>query len=429
MQINDSKYIAYVSILREELVPAMGCTEPIAIAYAASIVKDYLGILPTSVDVYVSGNILKNVKSVTVPNTGGMQGIDAATAIGLIGGDSSKKLEVIAGVTETQKTKLKSYLDEVPIKVYHSDNESALYIEVIGKHANDTVKVIIQDAHTNVTLIAKNDIVIYKNEEKIKELENKTDKSVLSIKEIIEFSKIVKIEDIEKILKRQIEYNMAIAKEGLKNNYGANIGKTIIKYSSNDIIQYAKALAAAGSDARMNGCDMPVVINSGSGNQGITASVPLVAYAEKFNIDNEKLYRALVISNLCTIHIKNSIGKLSAFCGVVIAGAGCGAGLAYLDGGDEKQIIHAIVNTLGIISGVVCDGAKSSCAAKISSAVEAGFLGYYMYKDGNQFYGGDGFIKKGVENTIKAVGKIARVGMCETDKEIIHIMLNDKYGN
>ena len=429
MNCNDFKYKSYVSILKEELVPAMGCTEPIAIAYGASIVKDYLKCLPNEVDVYVSGNILKNVKSVTVPNTGGMQGIDVACAIGLIGGKTSKKLEVISEITQDQITELKSYLDKTSIKVFHSDNESVLYIEIIGKSSIDTVKVIIKDAHTNVTLIEKNGEVIYKNEEVILTNEVKTDKSVLSIKDIVEFAQVVEIADVEKTLNRQIEYNMAIAKEGLKNNYGANIGKTIIKYSSNDIIQYAKALAAAGSDARMNGCDMPVVINSGSGNQGITASVPLVAYAEKFNVDKEKLLRALVISNLCTIHIKNSIGKLSAFCGVVIAGAGCGAGLAYLDGGGEKEIIHALVNALGIISGVVCDGAKSSCAAKISSAVEAGFLGYYMYKDGNQFYGGDGFIKKGVENTIKAVGKIARVGMCETDKEIISIMLHDKYGD
>ena len=429
MQYNNTKYQAFVSILKEELVPAMGCTEPIAIAYCASILRENLGNLPTEVKVYVSGNILKNVKSVTVPNTGGLQGIDVATAIGLIAGKSNKKLEVIADVKNEDIKLLNEYLKKYPIDVYHSDNESVLYIEIIGKYLNDTVKVIIQDAHTNVTLIEKNNIKIYENYEAVKEIKEKTDKSVLSIKEIIEFAKIVDITDVKKTLDRQIDYNMAIANEGLKNNYGANIGKTIIKYSSKDIMQRAKALAAAGSDARMNGCDMPVVINSGSGNQGITASVPLIAYAENFNLSKEKLYRALIISNLCTIHIKNSIGKLSAFCGVVIAGAGCGAGLAYLDGGDEKEMIHAIVNTLGIISGVVCDGAKSSCAAKISSAVEAGFLGYYMYKDGNQFYGGDGFIKKGVENTIKAVGSIARVGMCETDKEIIQIMLNDKYGN
>lgn len=417
------KYQAYLSILKEELVPAMGCTEPIAIAYCGAILRDTLGKIPTSVDVYVSANILKNVKSVTVPNTDGMHGIDVAAAIGILAGNKEKKLEVIADVTKDDINNLKKYLNDNKITVNHSDNESVLYIEIIGRYLNDSARVIIKDAHTFISLIEKNGEILYKNDKMI-ETHNKTDKSILSIKEIVEFIKDVKVEDITPILDRQINYNMAISKEGLKNSYGANIGKTIIKYSEKSVLQYAKALVAAGSDARMNGCDMPVVINSGSGNQGITASVPLIAYAEANNFKKEKLYRALALSNLCTIHIKNSIGKLSAFCGVVIAAAGFSAGLAYLDGGDETEICHAIVNTLGIISGIVCDGAKSSCAAKIASAVEAGFLGYYMYKDGNQFYDGDGFIKKGVENTIKAVGTIARVGMCETDKEIISIMLD-----
>lgn len=418
-------YQSYVEILKEELVPAMGCTEPIAIAYCAAVLKDTLENIPSEIAIYVSGNILKNVKSVTVPNTGGMHGINVAAAIGVIAGDKDKKLEVISNVSACQIEELKQYLTTNKISIYHSNNPSVLYIEMVGKYKNDTARVIIKDAHTNIVLVEKNEQIIYENNKPIISTKAKLDLSVLSVKYIIEFAKTVKIEDIKKTISRQIEYNMAISEEGLKNNYGANIGKTIIKYSNNDVIQYAKALAAAGSDARMNGCDMPVVINSGSGNQGITASVPLIAYSREKNIEEEQLYRSLVISNLCTIHIKNSIGKLSAFCGVVIAGAGFSAGLAYLDGGDEKEISHAIVNTLGIISGMVCDGAKSSCAAKIASSVEAGFLGYYMYKEGNQFYSGDGFIKKGVENTIKAVGTIARVGMCETDKEIIHLMIDD----
>ena len=426
MKINDFKYNSFIEILKEELVPAMGCTEPIAIAYCAAVVRDYLGIIPEKVDIYVSGNILKNVKSVTVPNTNGMHGINVAAAIGIIGGKSEKKLEVIADVTGDDIEKLKKYLVSSKMTVNHSDNDSVLYIEIIGYSKNDKVKVIIKDAHTNIVLIEKNDKVLYENNVKHQVVDNKIDKSILSISDIVEFATIVNIDDIKNILDRQINYNMNISLEGLRNNYGANIGKTIIKYSNGDIMQYAKALAAAGSDARMNGCDMPVVINSGSGNQGITCSVPLVAFAEKNNYDNDTLYRSLVVSNLCTIHIKNSIGKLSAFCGVVIAGAGFSAGLAFMEGGRIIEVSHAIVNSLGMISGVVCDGAKSSCAAKISSSVEAGFLGYYMYKEGNQFYHGDGFIKKGVENTIKAVGKIATVGMCETDKEIIHIMLDDK---
>lgn len=426
MQINSEKYQAYTKILEEELVPAMGCTEPIAIAYCAAIMKDTLGNIPEKIDVYVSGNILKNVKSVTVPNTGGMHGIDAACAIGVIAGDKDKKLEVISKVSNEQIIELRKYLDKKIIKVHHSNNESVLYIEIIGVYKDSYAKVIIQDAHTNVSLIEKDNNIIFKNDTKFESYTTKTDKSILSIKEIIEYIEVLNIEDVKKVLDRQIKYNMAIASVGINNNFGANIGKTILKYSDpNDVLQVTKAYAAAGSDARMNGCDMPVVINSGSGNQGITTSVPVIIYANMKNKDEDSLYRALALSNLCTIHIKNSIGKLSAFCGVVIAGAGCSAGIAYLDGGREKEIIHAIVNTLGIVSGMVCDGAKSSCAAKISSAVEAGFIGYYMYKDGNQFYSGDGFIKKGVENTIKAIGKIARVGMCETDKEIIHIMLDE----
>ena len=426
MQINSEKYQAYTKILEEELVPAMGCTEPIAIAYCAAIMKDTLGNIPEKIDVYVSGNILKNVKSVTVPNTGGMHGIDAACAIGVIAGDKDKKLEVISKVSNEQIIELRKYLEKKIIKVHHSNNESVLYIEIIGVYKDSYAKVIIQDAHTNITLIEKDNNIIFKNDTKVESYTTKTDKSILSIKEIIEYIEVLNIEDVKKVLDRQIKYNMAIASVGINNNFGANIGKTILKYSDpNDVLQVTKAYAAAGSDARMNGCDMPVVINSGSGNQGITTSVPVIIYANMKNKDEDSLYRALALSNLCTIHIKNSIGKLSAFCGVVIAGAGCSAGIAYLDGGREKEIIHAIVNTLGIVSGMVCDGAKSSCAAKISSAVEAGFIGYYMYKDGNQFYSGDGFIKKGVENTIKAIGKIARVGMCETDKEIIHIMLDE----
>ena len=249
------------------------------------------------------------------------------------------------------------------------------------------------------------------------------DKSLLNIEDIVKFAEVVNIEDVKGVIDRQIRYNMAISEEGLKNNYGANIGKTILKYGKDDIIQYCKALAASGSDARMNGSEMPVVINSGSGNQGITCSVPVIAYAKRMNIDQETLYRALVVSNLVTIHIKNNIGKLSAYCGVVIAGAGCGAGIAFLEGGRLLEISHTIVNALAIISGVVCDGAKSSCAAKIASSVEAGIFGYYMYKEGNEFIGGDGIVKKGVENTIRAVGELARVGMCETDKEIINIMI------
>ena len=416
-------YQLYVDILNEELMPAMGCTEPIAIAYCASLVKDTLKRLPDEVYILVSGNIIKNVKSVKVPNTNGMHGIKAAAGIGFLAGNSEYELEVIARADKDQIDKLHDYIDNTKMVVTPIENGHTLYIEIIGRYKNEYARVIIQDSHTYVYLIELNGKVIMSNKKPIKKNESLLDKNLLNVKDIIEFANIVNIEDVKKTLDRQIEYNMAIANEGIKNNYGANIGKTILKYGKDDTVQYCKALAAAGSDARMNGCEMPVVINSGSGNQGITCSVPVIAYAERKGLSKDKLYRALVISNLITIHIKNSIGKLSAFCGVVIAGVGCGAGISYLEGGDEFDISHTIVNALAINSGVVCDGAKSSCAAKIANSVEAGILGYYMSREGDEFLSGDGIIKKGVENTIKAVGQLAREGMCETDKEIIQIMI------
>lgn len=423
MQFDQNKYQNYVRILNEELVPAMGCTEPIAIAYCAALMKQTLDNLPNKVVINVSGNIIKNVKSVTVPNTLGLCGIDVACAIGIIAGDPSKKLEVIANVSKEEASLIPDFLNNIEVIINHADTEHTLYIEIIGYDNDNYSKVIIEDAHTNVVLIEKNNQTIFKNDKEIVKKKVELDHSVLNVEDIIKFADIVNIDDVKEKLDLQIKYNMAIAEEGLKNNYGANIGKTILKYGSS-IIDKMKAYAASGSDARMNGCDMPVVINSGSGNQGITASVPVIVFARENNMSLDLLYRALVISNLCTIHIKHSIGKLSAFCGVVIAGAGCGAGIAYLEGGKFSEVAHTLVNSLAIISGVVCDGAKSSCAAKIASSVEAGVLGFYMFKDGNEFVSGDGIVKKGVENTIKAIGALARVGMCETDKEIIEIMIH-----
>ena len=423
MQFDQNKYQNYVRILNEELVPAMGCTEPIAIAYCAALMKQTLDNLPNKVVINVSGNIIKNVKSVTVPNTLGLCGIDVACAIGIIAGDPSKKLEVIANVSKEDASLIPDFLNNIEVIINHADTEHTLYIEIIGYDNDNYSKVIIEDSHTNVVLIEKNNQTIFKNDKEIVKKKVELDHSVLNVEDIIKFADIVNIDDVKEKLDLQIKYNMAIAEEGLKNNYGANIGKTILKYGSS-IIDKMKAYAASGSDARMNGCDMPVVINSGSGNQGITASVPVIVFARENNMSLDLLYRALVISNLCTIHIKHSIGKLSAFCGVVIAGAGCGAGIAYLEGGKFSEVAHTLVNSLAIISGVVCDGAKSSCAAKIASSVEAGVLGFYMFKDGNEFVSGDGIVKKGVENTIKAIGALARVGMCETDKEIIEIMIH-----
>ncbi len=427
MEFNQDKYQNYVRILNEELVPAMGCTEPIAIAYCASLMRETLGNIPNKIIINVSGNIIKNVKSVTVPNTLGLSGIDTACAIGIIAGDPNKKLEVIANVTKEDALLIPDFLKNTEIVINHAENDHTLYIEIIGYYLNDYTKVIIEDAHTNVSLIEKNNNIIFKNNKEVVLKKVKLDHSILNIEDIIKFADIVNINDVKDKLDLQIKYNMNIAEEGLKNNYGANIGKTILKYSKCSTIDKMKVYAASGSDARMNGCDMPVVINSGSGNQGITASVPVIVFARENSLSIDLLYRALVVSNLCTIHIKHSIGKLSAFCGVVIAGAGCGAGIAYLEGGKFREIAHTLVNALAIVSGVVCDGAKSSCAAKIASSVEAGVLGYYMFKDGNQFVSGEGIVKKGVENTIKAIGSLARVGMCETDKEIIEIMIHQEH--
>lgn len=438
MDFNGIKYQTYIDILKEELIPAMGCTEPIALAYCASIVRQVLKLHNLdanpldNIEVIVSGNILKNIKSVTVPNTNGLHGIPAAVAVGFVCGDCYKKLEVIASAKKELISTLPQFIENNNITIIPSDNNHTLYIEIKAKINDNIVCAIIQDSHTFVHKVTINDKILYFKDKEEKINVASADKTLLNIIDIIKFGEIVEIDKIKSTIDRQINYNMAIAEEGLCNNYGANVGKTILKYSNGDIMQYCKAYAAAGSDARMNGCDLPVVINSGSGNQGLTASVPVIAYYNKINesknnsekLSKDLLYRALVISNLITIHIKNNIGKLSAFCGVVIAGAGCGAGIAYLEGGKEREICHTIVNTLANVSGIVCDGAKSSCAAKIASSVEAGIFGYYMFKEGNQFYGGDGIIKKGVEKTIAAIGKLARVGMCETDKEIINIMID-----
>ena len=415
-------YDMYIKILEEELITAMGCTEPIAVAYAAAKCRDVLGESVTGAIAEVSGNILKNVKSVVVPNTGGMRGIEASVAVGIVAGDAAKELEVIKNVNQNEIKKTKKFLNNVPICVKHAETPYIFDIKICLYSANSNASVRIIDYHTNIVKIEKDGKVVFEKEVTATKINSLTDRSVLNVNDIVEFASSVKIYDIKKCLDRQIEYNYSIACEGMKNRYGANIGKTILKTYGNDINIRAKAMAAAGSDARMNGCEMPVVINSGSGNQGITASVPVIEYAKEIGVDKEKLYRALVISNLITIHLKTGIGRLSAYCGAVSAGCGSGCAIAYLKGGDTETISHTLVNSIAIVSGMICDGAKASCAAKIAAAVDAGILGYYMYINGQQFYGGDGIVKKGVENTINNIGRLAHEGMRETDKEIIKIM-------
>ena len=420
--MNQNIYKTYCQILKEELVPAMGCTEPIALAYCASKCKDLIDDNIKEIKVEVSGNIIKNVKSVIVPNTGGLKGIEASVVAGIVAGQSDKILEVISIVTEKQKEEMRHLLDTIPITVKALDSSFSLDIIVTILSDSHKAKVQITGYHTHIILIAKDGEILYQDGVISSQNDALADRSLLNVKDIYEFANIVQIDDINDIISRQIEYNMSIAKEGLKNNWGANIGSTLLKVYGDDVKTKAKAYAAAGSDARMSGCEMPVIINSGSGNQGITASLPVIIYALENNVCDDLLYRSLVISNLCTIHQKTGIGRLSAYCGAVSAGVGAGCGIAYLLGGDYKTIAHTMVNALAIVSGIVCDGAKPSCAAKIASSVDAGILGYYMYQNGYEFKGGDGIVSKGVENTIKNISRLGSQGMKETDKEIIKIM-------
>ena len=413
-------YAKYVKILKEELVPAMGCTEPISIAYATARARAVLNEKPISALVEVSGNIIKNAKSVTVPHTGGMRGIKSAFAAGLVAGDAGKELEVISKVSDMQIEEIKRVRDNFDVEVITPENARIFDIGVTLHSEKHVAYVRIADAHTNIVCIKLDGQTLYENLPK--EME-RTDKSCLNVDDIIAFADTLNVTDVEETLARQIDYNMAIAEEGLKNNYGANVGKVLLRSYQPDIKITAKAYAAAASDARMNGCELPVIINSGSGNQGITASVPVIVYARGMHVSKEKLYRALCVSNLITIHLKTGIGALSAYCGVVSAGAGAACGIAYLLGGRKAEISHTLVNALAIDSGIICDGAKASCAAKIATAVESGILGLNMYYNGNEFFAGDGIVKDGVENTIKSVSRLAHRGMRETDKEIIRIML------
>lgn len=413
----------YIKILEEELKPAMGCTEPIAIAYAASIAKKHLNSEITRADIYVSGNIVKNVKSVIVPNTNGLRGIEAACAIGFTAGISDLELECISKVTNKQIDECKELLDRKIIAKHLSESEYIFDIHLFAYSNDNVCEVRIVDYHTNLVLVRYNNDTIIKKEITGIKKSDLTDRSLLNVEDIYNFALNVDINKISKLLDYQIKCNMDIALEGLNNSYGANIGKTILAHEAESIKTKAKAYAAAGSDARMNGCNMPVVINSGSGNQGMTCSLPVIIYADELAVGYEKKIRALALSNLLTAHIKTDIGRLSAYCGAIAAGCAAGAAISYLYGGDLKVISHTLVNALAIASGVICDGAKASCAAKIALAVDAGILGYHMYLSGNQFKGGDGIVKKGVENTIHNIGLLASLGMVETDKEIIKIMM------
>ncbi len=421
MKREDNIYQIYVQILKEELVTAMGCTEPIAISYAAARARAVLGELPEKIIVKASGSIIKNVKSVVVPNTGGLRGIEAAAAAGVVCGNENRKLEVLSEIESEDIERIKSYLGQADIKVEYQETGRTFDLSVCVYKEHSQACVRITDYHTNIVQIEKNWEFI-RDDLKDEKIE-KANRDVLSMENIWEFVRCADIEDVKETLDKQIECNMKIAREGIRGNYGANIGSILLKMEGDSVQVRAKAMAAAGSDARMNGCGLPVVINSGSGNQGITCSVPVLVYGESLNCDIKKIYRALLLSNLTAIYIKAGIGTLSAYCGAVSAGAAAGAGIAYLHGGGYEEIKHTIVNALAIVSGIVCDGAKASCAAKIASSVEAGIVGYYMYLNEQEFCAGEGIVAEGIDRTIENIGILGKEGMKETNKKIIEMMI------
>ena len=414
-------YKAYVEILKRELVVAMGCTEPIAVAFCAAKARELLGVMPKNVRIQASGNIIKNVKSVIVPHTDGMRGLEAAAAVGILYGDASRDLEVISNVTESQAKSVAERISEMDISVSPLISDHVLDLIVTVSSGERSVSVHIEDEHTNVVEIIENGKCTYTDKHIKADGTENVDYELLKICDIIDFANTVDLCDVERVISRQIEFNSAISDEGLKNAYGARIGQVLMGRSS-DVRTRACARSAAGSDARMGGCDMPVVICSGSGNQGMTASLPVIVYAEHYGKTREQLYRALVVSNLVTLHLKHGIGRLSAYCGAVSAGAGAGAGIAYLLDGSKSAVDHTIVNALAISSGIICDGAKASCAAKISMSVDAGIMGYEMYCEGCEFYAGDGLVSRGVEKTIDNMSALGNEGMKETDKKIIELM-------
>ena len=424
MQKNDPRYLHMIRILREELVPAMGCTEPIAIAYGAARARSILGSMPTEVEVMASGNIIKNVKSVVVPNTGGLKGIEAAAAAGIVAGQADRILEVISEVTQAQREAITGFLASCPIRVVPDESDVIFSITLTLRAGAQSVRLVIRDYHTHIVYIEHNgEVLLQDGKASQASAESElTDRSVLNVEGIVDFAQTCDPDDIRALVEPQIEYNYAIAEEGMRGTWGACIGRVIRDCCGTEIWSRARYMAAAASDARMSGCEMPVIIVSGSGNQGITACVPVVEYAKHLQVSRETMLRAVLLSDLLTIHLKTGIGRLSAYCGAVSAGCSAGAAIAYLHGGGLREIEHTLVNSLAIASGMICDGAKPSCAAKISAAVDAGLVGYSMFRCNQQFRGGEGIVTKGVENTISNIGRIGRLGMRETDREIIRIM-------
>lgn len=419
-----SLYDNYVNILTHELVPALGCTEPIAIAFASAKAVQVLGEFPERIEMDCSGNMIKNVKGVTVPNSGGMKGIDAAAILGAVGGDSERELEVLEGITPEHIERAKELAARKICTCNLVDGVENLYITARVIRGEHFAEVTIVSHHTNVIKIVKDGEILLDRPVEAESEEAGIDKSRLTVKDILDFAKEVRIEDIDEVITRQVELNSAIAQEGLDNNYGAQIGKTLMHVWGKSATTRACARAAAGSDARMGGCSLPVVINSGSGNQGITVSLPVIVYAQEWEVSREKMYRTLVVSNLIAIHQKHYIGSLSAYCGAVSAACGAGAGITYMYGGSYEQVSLTIINTLGNVGGIVCDGAKPSCAAKIASSVDAALMAFHLSIQNRSFLPGEGIIKGDIEETIKSMGYIGRVGMRSTDTEILNVMID-----
>ncbi len=422
--MDSALYQNYLEILRQELVPALGCTEPIAIAYAAAKARELLGEFPDSMEMKLSGNIIKNVKGVTVPNSGGQKGIETAAVLGLVGGRADKALEVLEEINQDHIRRARKLVEDGICSCALAENVPNLYISAKAIKDGHCAEVVIAGQHTNIVKMEKDGKILFQKDIRTADPDKEADKSRLTVKDILDFADQVQIEDISEIIEQQIRLNTAIAQEGLDNNYGAQIGKTLMHVWGKGVTTRACARAAAGSDARMGGCSMPVVINSGSGNQGITVSLPVIVYAEEWEVSREKLYRSLVVSNLVAIHQKYYIGSLSAYCGAVSAACGAGAGITYMYGGSYHQVSLTIINTLGNIGGIVCDGAKPSCAAKIASSVDAALMAFHLSIQNKSFLPGEGIIKGDVEETIKSMGYIGRVGMRATDTEILNVMID-----
>ncbi len=417
------RYDEIVEVLENELVPALGCTEPIAVAYAAAKAREVLGKLPTSMVAECSGNIIKNVMGVIVPNSGGNRGVAIAAILGAIAGDASAKLSVLESVRPAHIAEAKRMEATGFCRCILAENVDNLYVCIHAAAGEDNAEVVIAGTHTNIVRVCRNNEVIF-DTQKAEDRSGKTRK-ISSLSEIIEFAETARLDDIRALLDRQIRCNTEISEEGLKGRYGASIGKTLIRNGNADLSSRIKGKVAAGSDARMSGCSMPVVINSGSGNQGMAVSLPVIEYANECMLPKESLYRALLVSNLVSIYIKKKIGSLSAFCGASSAAAAAGAAIGYLKGWTERQIEEVVESTLVNVGGLICDGAKSTCAAKLATALDAMLTAIEMMEAGNHFGEKEGLKGACAEETVCNVCYVGRNGMSETDRNVLRIMTGE----